>query len=201
MNLPGNQLVSAHREQVASYDPEYFDNFGVFAENILSCVKQTGAKVIFIPPFPGYPNACWTQSGHFFANFDFNLFNTEVVRLGTYFSHLASLKEAIVLTPEDFSHRDDWVSRGMISMLFTDCVHLSDKGLRAVVSATAKCVHLLKVVPSAQIPTLGDPIPAGTVFSVWVETFQELCGFESLKPFKSGKHTSSHSGQQRQLKQ
>ena len=45
MNLPGNQLVSAHREQVASYDPEYFDNFGVFAENILSCVKQTGAKV------------------------------------------------------------------------------------------------------------------------------------------------------------
>ena len=47
-----------HALNVALYDPEYFDNFRVFAEIILSCVKQTGAKVIFIPPCPGYPNAC-----------------------------------------------------------------------------------------------------------------------------------------------
>ena len=40
-----------HALNVASYDPEYFDNFGVFTENSVSCVKQTGAKVILIPPF------------------------------------------------------------------------------------------------------------------------------------------------------
>ncbi len=44
------------------------------------------------------------QSGHFCANFNFHLFNTKVVRLGTYFSCSASLKDCIVLTPEDFSH-------------------------------------------------------------------------------------------------
>ena len=41
-----------HALNVDSYDPEYFDNFGVFTENSVSCVKQTGAKVILIPPFP-----------------------------------------------------------------------------------------------------------------------------------------------------
>ena len=41
-----------------------------------------------------------------------------------------SLKEAFVLTPEDFCHRDDWVSRG--KMLKEDCVHLTDKGVQVV---------------------------------------------------------------------
>ena len=143
-------------------------------------------------------NTVWT----FIANLDFNLFNTEVVRLGTYFSHLASLKEAILKKLSCWPLRISViVMTGSPGVWYVCCVHLSDKGMRVVVSATAKCVHLLKVVPSAQIPTMGDRIPLGTVFSVWVKTFRELCGFVTLKPYNSRKRTSSHSGQQRPLKQ
>ena len=110
-----------HALNVASYDPEYLDNFGVFIERIMGCVNQTGARTVFIPPFPRYPTVCCTQSGHFCAGFDGNLFNAEVVRLGTYISRLHALKDAFVLTPEDFCHRDDWVSRG--KMLKEDRVH------------------------------------------------------------------------------
>ena len=187
-----------HALNVASYDPEYLDKFGVFAENIVGCVKQTGAKVIFIPPFPRYPTVCCTQSGHFCAGYDGNLFNAEVVRLGTYISRLHSLSDAFVLTPEDYSHRDDWVSRGM--MLKPDFVHLTDRGIKAVVIATQKCVHLFKVDPPTLKLSLGDPIPAGTSFSVWVESYRELCGFESLNPHSFRKRSASGQGQQRPSK-
>ena len=122
-----------HALNVASYDPEYLDKFRVIAENMVGCVMRTGAKVIFIPPFPRYPTACCTQSGHFCAGYDGNLFNAEVVRLGRYISLLQPLKDAFVLTPEDFSHRDDYVGRGIMSMIRPDCVHLTDKGIKAVV--------------------------------------------------------------------
>ena len=117
-----------HALNVASYDPEYLDNFGVFIERIMGFVNQTGARTIFIPPFPRYPTVCCTQSGHFCVGFDGNLFNAEVVRLGTYISRLHALKDAFVLTSEDFCHRDDWVSRG--KMLKEDHVHLTDKGVQ-----------------------------------------------------------------------
>ena len=35
-------------------------------------------------------------------------------------------------------------------------------------------------------PTLGDPIPSGTLFSNWIESYREVCGFEALKPYSSG---------------
>ena len=54
-----------HALNVASYDPEYLDKFGEFAEKIVGIVSRTGAKVIFITPFPRYPTACCTQSGPF----------------------------------------------------------------------------------------------------------------------------------------
>ena len=126
-----------HAHNVASYDPEYLDNFGVFIDKIMGFVNQTGARTIFIPPFPRYPTACCTQSGHFCAGYDGNLFNMEVVRLGTCISRMDSLKEAFVLTPEDFCHRDDWVSRG--KMLKDDRVHLTDKGVQVVRSMVQKC--------------------------------------------------------------
>ena len=107
---------------------------------------------------------------------------------------------SVFLTPEDFSHRDDYVSRGFISMIRPDCVHLTDKGIKAVVRAASKCVHLLKVVPPAPIPALGDPIPSGTNFSTWCESYRETCGFEMLKPTGSGKRPAPSSGQPRSLK-
>ena len=189
-----------HALNVASYDPEYLDKFGEFAEKIVGIVSLTGAKVIFITPFPRYPTACCSQSGHFCAGFDGNLFNAEVVRLGTFIALLQPLKDAFVLTPEDFSHRDDYVSRGFISMIRPDCVHLTDRGIKAVVRAASKCVHLLKVVPPAPIPALGDPIPSGTNFSTWCESYRETCGFEMLKPTGSGKRPAPSSGQPRSLK-
>ena len=64
-----------HAHNVASYDPEYLDNFGVFIDKIMGFVNQTGARTIFIPPFPRYPTACCAQSGHFCAGTDGNLFN------------------------------------------------------------------------------------------------------------------------------
>ena len=137
-----------HALNVASYDPEYLNKFGVFAENIVGCVEQTGAKVIFILPFPRFLTACCAQSGHFCPGYDGNLFKAEVLRLGTYISRLHSIRDAFVLTPKDYSHRDDWVSRGM--MLKPDCVHLTEKGVKAVVIAMQKWVHLYKVDP----PTL-----------------------------------------------
>ena len=166
----------------------------------MGCVMRTGAKVIFIPPFPRYPTACCTQSGHFCAGYDGNLFNAEVVRLGKFISLLQPLKDAFVLAPEDFSHRDDYVGRGIMSMIRPDCVHLTEKGIKAVVRATQKCVHLLKVVPPAPIPTLGDLIPPGTFFSTWIESYRETCGYEILKPTSSGKRTAPMSGQQREFK-
>ena len=79
-------------------------------------------------------------------------------------------------------------------MIRPDCVHLTDKGIRQVISATQKCVHLFKAVPSAQKPTLGDPIPCGTLFSSWIESYREVCGFESFKPYSSRQRTASGSG-------
>ena len=124
-----------HALNVDSYDPEYLDNFGVFIERIMGFVNQTGARTVFIPPFP----TCCTQSGHFCAGFDGNLFNAEVVRLGTYISRLPALKDAFVLTSEDFCHCDDWVSRG--KMLKEDRVHLTDKGVQ-VVRSRSVCTSL-----------------------------------------------------------
>ena len=168
-----------HALNVASYDPEYLDNFGVFIEKIMGCVNQTGARTVFIPPFPRYPTACCTQSGHFCAGFDGNLFNAEVVRLGTYISRLQALKDAFVLTPEDICHRDDWVSRG--KMLKEDCVHLTDKGVQVVRNLIQKCHHFWTVMDMPK-PTLGPSVPCGVNFSRWVETHREYCGFEELKP-------------------
>ena len=85
-----------HALNVASYDPEYLDNFGVFVERIMENINQTGARTVFIPPYPRYPTACCTQSGHFCAGFDGNLFNAEVVRLGTYISRLHALKDTSI---------------------------------------------------------------------------------------------------------
>ena len=72
--------------------------------------------MIFKPPFPRYPIAFCTvqsflRSPVFFARDTMvTFFNMEVVRLGTFISHLKSLKDAFVLTPEDFCHHDDWFS-------------------------------------------------------------------------------------------
>ena len=63
-----------HALYVPSYDTEYLNKFGVYAESICKVVGQTGAKVIFIPLFPRYPKACCSQSGHFWAGYDGNLF-------------------------------------------------------------------------------------------------------------------------------
>lgn len=52
-------------------------------------------------------------------------FNAEVVRLRTFISHLVSLKDTFVLTPEDFCHPDDWVSKG--KMIRPDCEHLTQE--------------------------------------------------------------------------
>ena len=116
-----------HALNVASYDPEYLDNFGVFVERIMGCINQTRARTVFIASFPRYPTACCTQSGHLCAAFYGNLFNSEFVRLGTYTSRLHALRDAFLLTPEEFCHHDDWVLRG--KMLNEDRVHLTDKGI------------------------------------------------------------------------
>jgi hypothetical protein len=41
-----------HAHNVASYAPEYLDNFGVFIDRIMGYVNQTGARTIFLLPFP-----------------------------------------------------------------------------------------------------------------------------------------------------
>ena len=192
----GRQRVF-HAHNVASYDPEYFDNFGVFIDKIMGFVNQTGAKTVFIPPFPRYPTACCTQSGHFCAGYDGNLFNAEVVRLGTFISRMYSLKDAFVLTPEDFCHRDDWVSRG--KMLKDDRVHLSDKGVQVVRGLIQRCYHFWTVMDRPK-PTLGPSIPCGTRFSQWVEAHREVCGFEDLKPSGAAKRSQPPMSYQRQSK-
>ncbi len=35
-----------HALHVASYDPEYLDNFGVFVERIMGCINQTRARTV-----------------------------------------------------------------------------------------------------------------------------------------------------------
>ena len=85
-------------------------------------------------------------------------------------------------------------------MIKPDCVYLTDKGIKQVVVAIQKCVHMYKAVPSAQKPTLGDPFSSGSQFSNWVESYREVCGFESLKLYSSGKRTASGSEYQRPLK-
>jgi len=186
-----------HALNVASYDPEYLDNFGVFIEKIMGCVNQTGARTVFIPPFPRYPTACCTQSGHFCAGFDGNLFNAEVVRLGTYISRLQALKDAFVLTPEDVCHRDDWVSRG--KMLKEDRVHLTDKGVQVVRNLIQKCHHFWTVMDMPK-PTLGPSVPCGVRFSRWVETHREYCGFEELKPSGAFKRSQPPMSYQKKAK-
>ena len=47
-----------HSLNVAFCDPEYLDKFGVFIDNLIGCVNQTGARVVFIPPFLRSPIAC-----------------------------------------------------------------------------------------------------------------------------------------------
>ena len=187
-----------HAHNVASYDPEYLDNFGVFIDKIMGFVNQTGARTIFLPPFPRYPTACCTQSGHFCAGYDGNLFNAEVIRLGTYISRMHSLKDAFVLTPEDFCHRDDWVSRG--KMLKDDRVHLTDKGVQVVRSMVQKCVHFFRPVMDRPKPTLGPSIPCDISFSQWVEAHRESCGFANLKPSGAGKRPQPPMSYQRQAK-
>jgi hypothetical protein len=105
-------------------------------------------------------------------------FNAEVVRLGTFISHLESLKNTCV-----FCHPEDWVSRGM--MIRPDCEHLTRKGMGLVCRAVKMCVPLYRAVPAVSKPTLGIPIPNGTNFSNWVEHFREVCSFKSLKPSRS----------------
>ena len=191
------QTKVCHALKVASYYPEYFDNFGVFAEKLVNGVEQTGARVIFITPFPRYPVACCTLSDHFgAANYKGNLFNAEIVRLGTYISRMLPLKDAYVLTPEDLSLRDinDWVSKG--GMIQSDGVHLTIKGLKAVVVATQKCLHLLKVAPPESKPLAGAPVPAGMLFSGWIKSYREVCGFKELIPHSYQKRTLAGNGQQ-----
>ena len=127
-----------------------------------------------------------------------NLFNAEVVRLGTYISRMHSLKDAFVLTPEDFCHRDDWVSRG--KMLKDDHVHLTDKGVQVVGSMVQKCVHFFRPVMDRPKPTLGPSIPCGIKFSQWVEAHRESCGFADLKPSGVGKRPQPPMSYQRQAK-
>ena len=186
-----------HALNVASYDPEYLDNFGVFIEKIMGFVNQTGARTVFIPPFPRYPTVCCTQSGHFCAGYDGNLFNAEVVRLGTYISRLESLKDAFVLTSEDICHRDDWVSRG--KMLKDDRVHLTDKGVAVVRSLIQKCHHFWTVMDMPK-PTLGPSVPSGISFSRWVEAHREHCGFEDLKPSGAFKRSQPPMSYQKKAK-
>ena len=93
-----SQLVSQHLELEKgkfftlrllprSYHPEYLDSFRVCIDNIMQLISQT---------FPSYPAACCTQLGHFCDGFDMNLFNLEVVRLGTYILCLQFQKDAFV---------------------------------------------------------------------------------------------------------
>ena len=109
-----------------------------------------------------------------------------------------SLKDAFVLTPEDFCHRDDWVSRG--KMLKDDRVHLTDKGVQVVRSMVQKYVHFFRLVMDRPKPTLGPSIPCGTRFSHWVEAHRESCGFEDLKPNGAAKHPQPTMSYQRQSK-
>ena len=125
-------------------------------------------------------------------------FNAEVVRLRTFISHLVSLKDTFVLTPEDFCHPDDWVSKG--KMIRPDCEHLTRKGMGLVCVAVKMGVPLYRAVPSMSKPILGIPIPNRTNFSNWVEHFQEVCSFESLKPSRSRKRNSSGHWYQRPAK-
>ena len=187
-----------HAVNVASYDPEYFDNFGIFFERFIMRIKQTGAMSVLIPPFPRYPTACCTQAGHFFAGYDGNLFNAEVVRLGTYIARMSSLKETFVLTPEDFCHRDDWVSRG--KMLQEDRVHLTDKGLKLVRDLVQKCVHFYRTLGVNLKPTLDSPVICDSLFSRWVEDYRESCGFDDLKASGNAKRPLSANRYQRPAK-
>ncbi len=131
------------------------------------------------------------------GGYDRNLFNAEVVRLGTFISRMYSLKDAFVLTPEDFCHRDDWVSRG--KMLKDDRVHLSDKGVQVVRGLIQRCYHFWTVMDRPK-PTLGPSIPCGTRFSQWVEAHRESCGFEDMKPSGAAKRSQSPMSYQRQAK-
>ena len=153
---------------------------------------------VLIPPFPRYPTACCTQAGHFFAGYDGNLFNAEVVRLGTYIARMSSLKETFMLTPEDFCHRDDWVSRG--KMLQEDRVHLSDKGLKLVRVLVQKCVHFHRTLGVNLKPTLDTPVICDSTFSRWVEDYRESCGFDDLRSSGNAKRPLSTNRYQRPAK-
>ena len=90
-------FFSSKRSFIQPWVPRQVRGF-VFIDSLMGCVNQTGAKVVFISPFPRYPIACCAQSGHFCAGYDGNLFNADVVRLGTYISRLQSFKDVLLLT-------------------------------------------------------------------------------------------------------
>ena len=180
-----------HALSTAPYDPEYFDFFGIHVDKMMSVIKPTGAKVIYLTPFPRYMKSCCNESGHFHANYSGTAFNAEVIRLGVFLSRLPSLKGSFVLAPEDFCDRNEWVSRG--SMLCDDYVHLTPKGINSVRDLVQRCIQFIRQVPEVPIPSLGSRVPVGLRFSKWVGEFRAVCGYDDLRSTSSAKrHLPAH---------
>ena len=168
-----------HAINVAPYDAEYFNVFGIFFKNIMETLSKSEAKVIFVTPLPRYMRSCCTQAGHFYAGFSGNEFNAEIIRLGTFLSRIPSVAGSFVLTPEDFCDRDNWVSRG--NMISDDYVHLTPKAINLVRDSIQRCVHYLRMVPEVPVPSLGSYVPEGMLFSDWIDSFRSTCGFDDLR--------------------
>ena len=180
-----------HALSTAPYDPEYFDFFGIHVDKMMNVIKPTGAKVIYLTPFPRCMKSCCNESGHFHTNYLGTAFNAEVIRLGVFLSRLPSLKGCFVLAPEDFCDRNEGVSRG--SMLCDDYVHLTPKGINSVRDLVQRCIQFIRQVPEVPIPSLGSRVPVGLRFSKWVGEFRAVCGYDDLRSTSSAKrHLPAH---------
>ena len=73
---------------------------------------------------------------------------------------------------------------------------MGGSGDEQIVVATQKCLHLLKVAPPESKPLAGAPVPAGMLFSGWIKSYREVCGFKELIPHSYQKRTLAGNGQQ-----
>ena len=166
-----------HALNVAPYDPEYFNNFGSFADKIVRAIKKHGTKLVFITPLPRYIRPCCSNARHS-AGYSGNEFNAEVNRLGTLSPDYHHLKGPLSL-PLRISVTETVGFAGTKQYVTTLSI-IPPHAITLVWDLVQCCIHFLRGDPEMPLPSLFGYVPEDLLFSKWVEEFRPNCGYDDL---------------------